>query len=72
MYYMRNNLDANMGRNNFDGETDKPEYRDSAVICANTAEPIEVPFRIWARIGPKHHVLHGMSRSPMGKGNSGG
>jgi len=57
-----------MRRNNFEGETGKP-YRDTAVICANKAEPIEVPFRLWARMGPKHHVLHGRSRSPVGKGH---
>jgi len=33
--------------------------RHSAVICANTAEPIEVPFWLWARKGPRHDVLHG-------------
>ena len=43
----------------------------SADICANTAEPIEVPFVLWARMGTKHHVLRGRSRSPVGKGNSG-
>jgi len=39
-------------------------WRHSAVICAKTAEPIEVPFGLWARMGGKHHVLHGRSRSP--------
>jgi len=24
----------------------------------------------WTRMGPKHHVLHGTSRCPIGKGNS--
>ena len=32
----------------------------SAVICANTAEPIEVPFGLWAGMGPRHRVLHGV------------
>jgi len=34
-------------------------------LCKH-GEPIEVPFRLWARMGPKHHVLHGRSRSPVG------
>jgi len=37
----------------------------SEVICANTAEPIEVPFGLWACIGPKHHVLHGSQDFPL-------
>jgi len=41
------------------GITGKPVYGHSVVICANTAEPIEVPFGLWARMGSKHHVLHG-------------
>ena len=68
-------VDANMVRNNFvgfEGETGKKVWGHSAVICTNTAEPIEVPFGLWARIGPKHLVLHEGSRYPMGKGNSGG
>jgi len=43
--------------------------RHSTVICVKMAEPIEVPFGLWAG---KHHVLYGRSRSPMGRGNSGG
>jgi len=27
--------------------------------CAKTAEPIEVPFGIWTRVGPSGHVLCG-------------
>jgi len=26
------------------------------VICAKTAEPTEMPFGLWARIGPKNRV----------------
>jgi len=44
----------------------------SAVICENTAELIEVPFALWAGMGRKHRVLHERSRSPTGRGNSGG
>jgi len=29
------------------------------VSCANTAEPIEMPFGTWIRVGPKKHVLDG-------------
>jgi len=40
-------------------------------LCKVT-EPIEVPFGLWTRMGRKHHVLYGRSRSPIGRGNSGG
>jgi len=38
----------------------------SAVICTKTAEPVEMPFGLWARIGPVNHVLDAGSefRSP--------
>jgi len=58
-----------MGTVNFDGKNrqtiTKIYYGHSAVICANTAEPIEVPFGLWARMGPRHHVLHGGSDPPF-------
>ena len=29
--------------------------------CAKTAKPIEMPlFGLWARVGPRKHVLHGV------------
>ena len=31
----------------------------SAVICAQTAEPIEMPFGLCACMGPRNHVLDG-------------
>ena len=31
----------------------------SAVICAKTAEPIEMPFGLWARMTRRNHVLDG-------------
>ena len=37
------------------------------VSPAKTAEPIEMPFGLWARIGPRNHVLDGGS-DPHGKG----
>ena len=29
------------------------------VSCAKTAELIEMPFGLWARMGPRNHVLDG-------------
>jgi len=29
------------------------------VICAKTAEPIEMPFGLWRRVVPRKHVLDG-------------
>jgi len=34
---------------------------------AKTAEPIEMAFGLWTRMGPRNHVRWG-SRSPHGKG----
>jgi len=31
----------------------------SAVPCAKTAEPIEMPFGLWAGMGPRNHALDG-------------
>ena len=36
---------------------------------AKTAEPIEMPFGMWARVGPDNHVLDGGPDSPRGRGN---
>jgi len=27
------------------------------VICAKTAEPIDMPFGTWTRVGPRKHAL---------------
>jgi len=35
------------------------QYRDTAVPCAKTAEPTEMPFGLWAWMGPRNHVLDG-------------
>ena len=43
----------------------------SVVICAKMAEPIKIPFGLWARMGPRNHELDG-SRFRMRRGNSGG
>jgi len=34
---------------------------------AKTAEPIEMPFGVWTRVGPKKHVLDGV-QVPHAKG----
>ena len=31
----------------------------SVVSCANTAEPIKMPFGLWAWMGQRNHVLDG-------------
>ena len=43
--------DPPMGRGNSEG--------GRSVICAKTAEPIEMPFGLWAAIGRRNHVLDG-------------
>jgi len=49
-----------MGRDNFEGEgVPIVKYGDTAVICASTVKPIEIPFRLWARMGRRNHVLDG-------------
>jgi len=40
-----------------EGATHCKVYGRSAVSCAKTAEPIEMPFGSLARMGPKNHVL---------------
>jgi len=42
-----------------------------AVICAKTAEPMEMPV-LWAQMGPRNHVLDVAADHPMGRGNFGG
>jgi len=36
--------------------------------CKKTAEPIEMPFGLWTRVGPRNHVLDGGQDRPIGKG----
>ena len=36
---------------------------------AKTAEPIEIPFGVVTRIGPRNHVLHGGADPFRGRGN---
>jgi len=37
------------------------------VSPAKMAEPIEMPFGLWTRVGPRNHVLDG-DPDPHGKG----
>jgi len=56
-----------MGMGNFEGEGwPIVKYRDTAVSCAKTAEPIEIPFGLWVRMSPRNHVLDGV-QMPCGK-----
>jgi len=32
--------------------------------CVKTAEPIEMPFGLWTRVGPRNHVLDHGSITP--------
>ena len=59
-----------MKRGNFKGRKGRPvvQCSDTSVICAKTAETIEMPFGIWTLVGAKKHVLDGV-QIPMQKGN---
>jgi len=39
----------------------------SAMSCAKTAEPIEMLFGLWARVGSRNHVLDVEPRYPDAK-----
>ena len=43
----------------------------SAVTCAKTAEPIEMPFGLWAWSGSGNHELDGGPDPPTRRGNFG-
>jgi len=72
--YVLDRVQMPMERGNFEGERGKPlqSIGHFVVICAKTAEPIEVPFVLWARIGPRNHTLDGGPDHPMRMGNFGG
>ena len=58
-----------MGRGNFEGGDGVSHCKEhSVVICAKTAEPIEMPFGLWAWMGSRNRVRWG-SRSLVGRGN---
>jgi len=39
-------------------------YGYSTIICAKTAEPIEMPFGLWTRMDPRNQVLDGGPQVP--------
>jgi len=47
-----------MGRGKFWGENGRPIVKYT-VVCAKTAEPIGMPFGLWALMGRRNHVLDG-------------
>jgi len=53
--------DLPMGRGNFFGERAShcKVWGYSTVICTKTAEPIDMPFELWARMGPRNRVRRG-------------
>jgi len=42
---------------------------DITMICAETAEAIEMPFWLWTQVGPRNHVLGGGPDHCRGRGN---
>jgi len=54
-------VQISMRKDNFEGEGSAPckVWGPSAVSCAKTAEPIEMPFGVWTRVGRRKHVLDG-------------
>ena len=40
----------------------------TGMIPAKTAKPIEMPFGMWARVGPHNYVLDGIQIPPQGEG----
>jgi len=58
-----------MGRGNFAGKgRSNVKYRAlcrESVICAKTAEPIAMQFRLRIWVGPRNHVLDGSSDAPL-------
>jgi len=47
-----------MGRDSFKGFV--VMYSDTAVSCAKMAEPIDMLFGLWTRVGAGKHVLGGV------------
>jgi len=41
--------------------------RHSAMSCALTSEQIDMPFRLWTRVGWKKHTLYGSTLAPPGE-----
>ena len=53
--------DPPMGRGKFLGENGRPivKYTDTTVVCGKTAEPIGMPFGLWARMACRNRVGRG-------------
>ena len=50
------------GKGQFWGRKGAPHWTvqgHCAVICAKTTKPIQMPFGLWAQMGPMNHVLYG-------------
>jgi len=41
--------------------TDRIAWSVTVMSPAKTAELIEMPFGLWTRVGPRKHVLHGVT-----------
>ena len=41
------------------GASDSKVHGYSAIVCTKMAEPIEMPFGLWAGMVPRKHVLDG-------------
>jgi len=42
----------------------------SAVSCAKMAEPIDLPFGLWTRVGRKKHKFYRIRQAPSKKGTA--
>jgi len=51
----------------FCGVKEWPIVGPSAMSCAKTAEPVKMPFGVWNRMGPKKHVLDGVTLAQSGE-----
>jgi len=50
--------DIPIGRGNYGGKNPLSVKGVSAVSCARTAQPIDLPFGSWARVGQKKHKFN--------------
>jgi len=42
-------------------QTDRQDYYGNTALGSASTEPIEVPFGMWTRVGPRKHALDGRS-----------
>jgi len=62
--------DLHMGRGNFEAKGMlQHALRHFDVSCAKTAEPIEILFELWTRVGPRKHYISWRSTAAMRVGN---